>query len=53
MDTKRAAKAGYMSSFKIMAMDLIQTRRHVQKLYQMKTPLQGVGLQIQVHRRLL
>ncbi|KAF9311694.1 hypothetical protein BG003_007105 [Podila horticola] len=43
MDTKRAAKAGYM----IMAMDLIQTRRPVQKLYQMKTPLQGVGIRIQ------
>ncbi|KAF9387818.1 hypothetical protein CPB97_001987 [Podila verticillata] len=47
MDIKRAAKAGQINSCKIMAKDLIRTRRHVQKLYQMKTQLQGVGLRIQ------
>ncbi|KAF9214907.1 hypothetical protein BGZ59_002719 [Podila verticillata] len=47
MDIKRAAKAGQMNSCKVMAKDLIRTRRHVQKLYQMKTQLQAVGLRIQ------
>ncbi|KAG0094398.1 hypothetical protein BGZ93_007257 [Podila epicladia] len=47
VDIKRAAKAGQMSSCRIMAKDLIRTRRHFQKLYQMKTQLQGVGLRIQ------
>jgi charged multivesicular body protein 2A len=31
-----------------MAMDLVRTRRHIQKFYEMKTHLQGVGLKIQV-----
>ena len=31
-----------------MAKDLVRTRRHVQKFYQMKTQLQGIALRIQV-----
>ncbi|KAF9428546.1 ESCRT-III subunit protein did4 [Podila epigama] len=46
-DIKRAAKAGQMNACKVMAKDLIRTRRHVQKFYQMKTQLQAVGLRIQ------
>jgi hypothetical protein len=31
-----------------MAKDLVRTRRHIQKFYQMKTQLQGIALRIQV-----
>ena len=32
---------------KIMAKDLVRTRRHITKFYQMKTQLQGVSLKLQ------
>ena len=32
---------------KIMAKDLVRTRQHVTKFYQMKTHLQGVSLKLQ------
>lgn len=35
------------SACKIMARDLVRTRRHVQKFYQMRTQLQAVSLRIQ------
>eukprot|EP01133_Synstelium_polycarpum_P010591 gene10591-12324_t len=41
------AKAGQMNSAKIMAKDLVRTRFHVQKFYEMKTQLQAVSLRIQ------
>ena len=47
-DIKKSAKAGQMSACKVMAKDLVRTRRHVQKFYQMKTQLQGIALRIQV-----
>jgi len=33
---------------KIMAKDLVRTRRYIQKFYEMKTQLQAVSLRIQV-----
>lgn len=39
------------SACKVMAKDLVRTRRYVQKFYQMKTQLQAVGLRIQVHTK--
>ena len=38
-----------MGACKVMAKDLVRTRRNVQKFYQMKTQLQAVGLRIQVN----
>ncbi|KAJ1533437.1 Charged multivesicular body protein 2A [Cladochytrium tenue] len=46
-DIKKSAKQGQMSACKIMAKDLVRTRRYVQKFYQMRTQLQAVGLRIQ------
>jgi charged multivesicular body protein 2A len=39
-----------MGACKVMAKDLVRTRRNVQKFYQMKTQLQAVGLRIQTLR---
>ena len=49
-DIKKSAKAGQMNACKVMAKDLIRTRRYVQKFYQMRTQLQAVGLRIQTLR---
>ncbi|KAJ3074224.1 ESCRT-III subunit protein did4 [Podochytrium sp. JEL0797] len=46
-DIKKSAKANQMNACKIMAKDLVRTRRYVQKFYQMRTQLQAVGLRIQ------
>ncbi|TPX59544.1 hypothetical protein PhCBS80983_g02416 [Powellomyces hirtus] len=50
MDIKKAAKANQMNACKIMAKDLVRTRRYIQKFYQMRTQLQAVGLRIQTLR---
>ncbi|CAG8500353.1 5432_t:CDS:2 [Paraglomus brasilianum] len=50
LDIKKAAKANQMSACKIMAKDLVRTRRHASKFQAMKTQLQGVGLRIQTLR---
>ncbi|KAI9143474.1 Snf7-domain-containing protein [Paraphysoderma sedebokerense] len=50
MDIKKTAKAGQMNATKIMAKDLVRTRKYVQKFYQMRTQLQAVGLRIQTLR---
>ncbi|KAF8931563.1 Charged multivesicular body protein 2A [Haplosporangium bisporale] len=47
VDIKKSAKAGQMNAAKVMAKDLVRTRRYIQKFYQMKTQLQAVGLRIQ------
>jgi charged multivesicular body protein 2A len=52
-DIKKSAKAGQMPACKVMAKDLVRTRRHVQKFYQMKTQLQGIALRIQVQFHML
>ena len=49
-DIKKSAKAGQMPACKIMAKDLVRTRRHIHKFYQMKTQLQGISLRIQTVR---
>ncbi|CAO3593335.1 unnamed protein product [Absidia cylindrospora] len=49
-DIKKSAKANQMSATKVMAKDLVRTRRYIQKFYQMKTQLQAVGLRIQTLR---
>ncbi|KAK7469104.1 ESCRT-III subunit protein did4 [Stygiomarasmius scandens] len=50
MDIKKSAKSGQMNACKVMAKDLVRTRRYVQKFYQMRTQLQAVGLRIQTLR---
>ncbi|KAJ4488265.1 vacuolar sorting protein DID4 [Lentinula aciculospora] len=50
IDIKKSAKAGQMNACKVMAKDLVRTRRYVQKFYQMRTQLQAVGLRIQTLR---
>eukprot|EP00842_Homolaphlyctis_polyrhiza_P005428 jgi/Hompol1/5887/HPOL_002601-RA len=49
-DIKKTAKAGQMNACKVMAKDLVRTRRYVQKFYQMRTQLQAVALKIQTLR---
>ncbi|KAF8177335.1 Snf7-domain-containing protein, partial [Mycena galopus ATCC 62051] len=39
-----------LNACKVMAKDLVRTRRYVQKFYQMRTQLQAVGLRIQTLR---
>jgi charged multivesicular body protein 2A len=47
-DIRKSARAGQMGASKVMAKDLVRTRRYVQKFYNMRTQLQAVGLRIQV-----
>ncbi|KAJ3334327.1 ESCRT-III subunit protein did4 [Blyttiomyces sp. JEL0837] len=59
-DIKKSAKANQIngiwplteveSACKVMAKDLVRTRRYIQKFYQMRTQLQAVGLRIQTMR---
>ncbi|CAG8506436.1 6628_t:CDS:2, partial [Dentiscutata heterogama] len=49
-DIKKSAKANQMSACKIMAKDLVRTRRYSQKFQSMKTQLQAVSLRIQTLR---
>ncbi|RHZ77035.1 hypothetical protein Glove_186g54 [Diversispora epigaea] len=49
-DIKKAAKANQMGACKIMAKDLVRTRRYIQKFQAMKTQLQAVNLKIQTLR---
>ena len=46
-DCKKAAKDGQMGAAKVMARDLVRTRKYIQKFYQMRTQLQAVSLRIQ------
>jgi len=50
VDIKKAAKAGQINACKVMAKDLVRTRKYIQKFYQMKAQLQAVGLRIQTMR---
>ena len=47
LDIKKTAKAGQMNAVRVMAKDLVRTRRYVGKFYEMRTQLQGVSLRIQ------
>ncbi|KAI9291893.1 hypothetical protein K502DRAFT_110059 [Neoconidiobolus thromboides FSU 785] len=46
-DIKKSAKNSQMGACKIMAKDLVRTRKQIQKFYQMRTQLQAVSLKIQ------
>lgn len=50
MDIKKMAKDGQMDSVKIMAKDLVRTRKYVKKFMLMKANIQGVSLKIQTLR---
>ncbi|XP_065051888.1 charged multivesicular body protein 2a-like [Rhopilema esculentum] len=49
-DIKKMAKEGQMDAVKIMAKDLVRTRRYVKKFILMKANLQAVSLKIQTLR---
>merc|ERR1719420_2551621 len=46
-DIKAAAKKSQMGSVKVMAKDLVRTRKYQQKFLQSKSQLQGIGLRLQ------
>ncbi|GAA6006548.1 ESCRT-III subunit protein DID4 [Rhodotorula paludigena] len=46
-DIRTGARKGEMGSCKVMAKDLVRTRRYISKFYTMKTQLQAVSLRIQ------
>lgn len=46
-DMKRLAKQNQIDAVKIMAKDLVRTRKYVAKFYKMKAQLQAVSLQLQ------
>lgn len=47
LDIKNGARKGEIGSCKVMAKDLVRTRRYISKFYTMKTQLQAVSLRIQ------
>uniref|UniRef100_V9IEE6 Charged multivesicular body protein 2a n=1 Tax=Apis cerana TaxID=7461 RepID=V9IEE6_APICE len=49
-DIKKLAKDGQMDAVKIMAKDLVRTRRYVKKFMLMKANIQAVSLKIQTLR---
>lgn len=49
-DIKKAAKENQMDSVKIMAKDLVRTRRYVKKFILMKANIQAVSLKVQTLR---
>lgn len=49
-DIRRNARQGQMAACKVMARDLVRTRRSIHKFYQMSTQLQAVGLRMQTLR---
>jgi len=50
MDIKKNAKTGNMNACKILAKDLVRTRRYIQKFTQMRVQLQAVSLRMQTLR---
>ncbi|XP_019879319.1 charged multivesicular body protein 2a [Aethina tumida] len=50
IDIKKLAKEGQMDAVKIMARDLVRTRRYVKKFMLMKANIQAVSLKIQTLR---
>lgn len=50
MDIKKMAKANQLDAVKIMAKDLVRTRRAVKKFMLMKTNIQAVSMRIQTLR---
>lgn len=46
VEMKKMAKQDQMDSVRVMARDLVRTRKYQQKMYRMKTQIQGVSLRI-------
>ncbi|XP_023215900.1 charged multivesicular body protein 2a-like [Centruroides sculpturatus] len=49
-DIKKMAKQGQMDAVKVMAKDLVRTRRYIKKFILMRANIQAVGLKIQTLR---
>ncbi|EJD73891.1 hypothetical protein LOAG_18723 [Loa loa] len=47
VDIKKMAKMNQMDSVKVMAKDLVRTRRHIKKFIMMKANIQAVSLKVQ------
>jgi charged multivesicular body protein 2A len=47
MEMKKMAKQDQVDAVRIMARDLVRTRKYSQKMYRMRTQIQGVSLRIQ------
>ncbi|RNF25897.1 charged multivesicular body protein 2A [Trypanosoma conorhini] len=47
IDMKKMAKQDQIDSVRILARDLVRTRKYQQKMYRMRTQIQGVALRIQ------
>ncbi|KAG5475380.1 hypothetical protein LSCM1_03493 [Leishmania martiniquensis] len=47
MEMKKMAKQDQVDAVRIMARDLVRTRRYNQKMYRMRTQIQGVSLRMQ------
>lgn len=47
LEMKKMAKQDQIDSVRIMARDLVRTRKYQQKMYRMRTQIQGVSLRIQ------
>ncbi|CAJ1027956.1 Snf7, putative [Leishmania lindenbergi] len=47
MEMKKMAKQDQVDAVRIMARDLVRTRKYNQKMYRMRTQIQGVSLRIQ------
>lgn len=47
---KKLAKEGQLDAARIMAKDLVRTRHHITRTYQMKTQLQSVSMQLATMR---
>jgi charged multivesicular body protein 2A len=45
-DIKKAAKDGQTPALKIMARDLVRTRKNIQKFYNMRANIQGVSMKL-------
>ncbi|KAK0722585.1 DOA4-independent degradation protein 4 [Lasiosphaeria miniovina] len=47
---RQSAQKGNLNASKIMAKDLVRTRRYIEKFYGMKSQLQQISLRLQTHR---
>lgn len=47
IDMKKMAKEDQVDSVRIMARDLVRTRKYCEKMYRMRTQIQGISLRIQ------
>jgi charged multivesicular body protein 2A len=47
-DIKKSAKGNQMGAMKVMAKDLVRTRKYIEKFIEMKTHLNAVALKMQV-----